>query len=281
MHENVWQFRIGGYQVCHKWLKDRKGLVLTKEDVTHYQRIVVALSETIRVMARIDQVIEQHGGWPAAFSIEPGRRICAANADLLRDPDAAEVKQPLVRRKSISPAPDLFSYPSSAASELEPARRVASGTDATDRDELCAEIRILFSEGGARDRETAITQLARAFGYKRTSSDARETMDNAIRAALRRGILENTVHGLKLRYRNVEQHEAEDRAALKDQLLASLDGNTWAERDEATTNFARWLGFRRTGPKLEAIAASLINGLLREGRLERDGTRIRRTRSTQ
>ncbi len=66
--ENVWNFHIGGYQVCHKWLKDRKGRTLSADDLTHYHRIVVALSETIRLMAEIDDVIEQYGGWPGAFS---------------------------------------------------------------------------------------------------------------------------------------------------------------------------------------------------------------------
>lgn len=62
--ENVWNFHIGGYQVCEKWLKDRKGRTLSPDDITHYQRIVVALNETIRIMAEIDQVIDEHGGWP-------------------------------------------------------------------------------------------------------------------------------------------------------------------------------------------------------------------------
>ena len=74
--EEVWNFCIGGYQVCQKWLKDRQakggknprpGRVLTDEDIEHYQKIVVALSETIRIMAEIDEVIEAHGGWPGAF----------------------------------------------------------------------------------------------------------------------------------------------------------------------------------------------------------------------
>ena len=63
----VWDFQIGGYQVCHKWLKDRKGRTLSDEDVSHYQKIVVALNETIRIMAEIDEVIEGHGGCPDAF----------------------------------------------------------------------------------------------------------------------------------------------------------------------------------------------------------------------
>ncbi len=65
--EEVWDFRVGGYQVCHKWLKDRKGRRLAAEDVAHYQKIVAALKETIRIMAEIDQTIEAHGGWPDAF----------------------------------------------------------------------------------------------------------------------------------------------------------------------------------------------------------------------
>ena len=65
--EAVWNFHIGGYQVCEKWLKVRKGRTLSKDDIAHYQKIVVALNETIRLMHEIDAVIEQHGGWPGAF----------------------------------------------------------------------------------------------------------------------------------------------------------------------------------------------------------------------
>jgi hypothetical protein len=67
--EAVWNLHIGGYQACHKWLKDRKGRTLSQDDVTHYQRIIVAISETIRIMGEIDEVIEEHGGWPGAFAI--------------------------------------------------------------------------------------------------------------------------------------------------------------------------------------------------------------------
>jgi predicted helicase len=61
--EAVWHFHIGGYQVCEKWLKDRKGRTLAAEDIAHYHRIVVALHETIRLMREIDEVIDKHGGW--------------------------------------------------------------------------------------------------------------------------------------------------------------------------------------------------------------------------
>jgi len=47
---DVWEFHIGGYQVCEKWLKDRRQRTLSYEDIRHYQKIVVALGETIRLM---------------------------------------------------------------------------------------------------------------------------------------------------------------------------------------------------------------------------------------
>ena len=59
--EDVWNFKIGGYQVCEKWLKDRKGRILSGEEISHYQQIVVALRETIKVMADIDKAIPK---WP-------------------------------------------------------------------------------------------------------------------------------------------------------------------------------------------------------------------------
>ena len=70
VREEVWNFHIGGYQVCHKWLKDRKGRTLSNEDIAHYQKVVVALAETIRLMREIDEVIEQYGGWPGAFQMK-------------------------------------------------------------------------------------------------------------------------------------------------------------------------------------------------------------------
>jgi predicted helicase len=66
--EAVWNFHIGGYQVCQKWLKDRKGRTLSKDDIAHYHKIVIALNETIRLMKEIDEVVKKHGGWPGAFS---------------------------------------------------------------------------------------------------------------------------------------------------------------------------------------------------------------------
>ena len=89
--EEVWSFQIGGYQVCHKWLKDRKGRTLSDEDIAHYQKIVLSLYDTIHIMAEIDHAIEGHGGWPDAFQPAVG---------------PAEDRQPLLMVAEASPPYD-------------------------------------------------------------------------------------------------------------------------------------------------------------------------------
>lgn len=53
----TWEFYIGGYQPAQKWLKDRKERTLEFDDILHYQKIIVALSETDRLMTEIDKII--------------------------------------------------------------------------------------------------------------------------------------------------------------------------------------------------------------------------------
>jgi len=53
---NVWEFFIGGYQPAQKWLKDRKDKILSFEEILHYQKIIVALSETDRLMKEIVKI---------------------------------------------------------------------------------------------------------------------------------------------------------------------------------------------------------------------------------
>ena len=55
--EIAWHFYIGGYQPAQKWLKDRKDRALNFEDILHYQKIIVALTETNRIMQEIDTVL--------------------------------------------------------------------------------------------------------------------------------------------------------------------------------------------------------------------------------
>ncbi len=54
---NVWEYEVGAYQVCEKWLKDRKGSELSLAEVQQYRGILVAVAETLRLMAEIDVAI--------------------------------------------------------------------------------------------------------------------------------------------------------------------------------------------------------------------------------
>lgn len=52
--KEVWEYRIGGYQVAEKWLKDRKECILSLDEICTYCRIVTALSLTIDIQNQID-----------------------------------------------------------------------------------------------------------------------------------------------------------------------------------------------------------------------------------
>ncbi|MFM6776540.1 MAG: type ISP restriction/modification enzyme, partial [Dolichospermum sp.] len=56
---HIWEFKIGGYQVLDKWLKDRKNAKreLSNQDIIHYQKIVIALTQTLQIMEEIDIII--------------------------------------------------------------------------------------------------------------------------------------------------------------------------------------------------------------------------------
>ena len=59
--ESAWNFFIGGYQPAQKWLKDRKGMTLSFEDVKHYGRIIYVLQQTERIMQEIDELMDSPG----------------------------------------------------------------------------------------------------------------------------------------------------------------------------------------------------------------------------
>lgn len=66
VHQSVWQHTIGGYQVLHKWLDDRRKAKrsLSQDDITHWLRVYAALQATQKLMLQVDEAIEANGGWP-------------------------------------------------------------------------------------------------------------------------------------------------------------------------------------------------------------------------
>lgn len=61
--EEVWNYRIGIHQVCHKWLKDRRGRRLSEKEFNRYLAIVTAIVETLQTVRQIDSLIDKAGGW--------------------------------------------------------------------------------------------------------------------------------------------------------------------------------------------------------------------------
>jgi type I restriction enzyme, S subunit len=149
-------------------------------------------------------------------------------------------------------------------------RQTVPPIDQTVRAEVLAIIRKIFSDGLCGNREEAIRAIAREIGYHRAGHRIQDVLDDDLRTAVRRGILDNDNGQLRLFTRSIADY---DRDFLKKQFVAAIDRG-WIRRDEAIQTFARWLGFRRTGPVIDETARSLINGLIREGRLETEGSEL-------
>jgi hypothetical protein len=144
---------------------------------------------------------------------------------------------------------------------------------AVDEENIMCFVREMFAASAQRERLEVIDDMARALGYRRTGSRMRAKLDNVLRAAVRRGIIINERGSLRVAAHTIQQHE---RDILKNQFLASLRGRGWIDREDAIRGFARWMGFGRTGATIDRVTRSVINGLIREGRLESEGGNLRR-----
>jgi hypothetical protein len=193
-------------------------------------------------------------------------------------PKASRAKKAVEGEAATTPELPTRPAPRSAMVLLRESLNVSDGAtvpiqiDQTDRSEVLCVIRQVFSSGGARDRETAMRDVAQALGFQRLGNHIREVLNTDFLTAVRRGILSNENGLLSLVASDLRDY---DRNSMKSDFLGAI-GRTWTEREDAIRLFARWLGYARTGSVIEETARSLINGLIREGRLEKDGDRIRR-----
>jgi hypothetical protein len=158
------------------------------------------------------------------------------------------------------------------ADEVESLESAGSDVDHAD---VIGSIRRAFNRTTPLDREGAIRHLAEYLKSQQIEGGKYEDLDRAIQTAIQRNILERGPEGLALLSRNIGGYR---RDILKDQFMNSIEGHGWMERGDCIRRFARWMGFRRTGPSIEDAGRSVINGLIRDGRLISKGSQIRRAR---
>ena len=280
----VWDFHIGGYQVCHKWLKDRKGRTLSKDDIAHYQKIVVALSETIRIMAEIDEVIEAHGGWPDAFHLasapaekRPALLMAAESSPPPYVVDKAE-PQPVYTRS----LPDIERTLRSNRMAL-PRNRLF--TDLDREGKWCAIWCVLHGEGSLPRDDVAVKLCAtrlRQSGwadYQRLDprSDLYREIDDTLKRASRQGNgwLDKPANLHVRAYRRFSEMRDEEWRDCVVKVLSFNDGA--AERyvvvrgafDEARERFG--IGRENLVRSVEAPIRSAINSCIRRGYIRREG----------
>lgn len=305
VHTAIWQHTIGGYQVLHKWLDDRRkaGRSLSPDDVTHWLRVYAALQATQNLMPQIDEAIEANGGWPAAFSQNhppPTAEILAKEQIAHKAQIKAQKKFAAAAQKSAArtgPMSNVSLFDSdgdldamAAASGAPPlpkakatsanavgGKTVGSPTQVNglgDGQVMCV-IRSALATAGALGltRDDLIRAVARGLGFARTLPAIRLALDSAIRRAVRRGIASNTGGVLTLWVKGMDGYE---RDHLRSQLLLAIRAVGGAcDKADAPMLLARSLGFARTGSNISALVNSVLQSLIRAKRVESKAGQIR------
>jgi hypothetical protein len=65
--ETVFRFELGGYQICEKWFKDRRGQCLSQVEIDHVRKMLGSISKIIKLQAEVDETVTSFGGFPDAF----------------------------------------------------------------------------------------------------------------------------------------------------------------------------------------------------------------------
>lgn len=278
--EELWGCRLAGYQICSSWFSagGRSGLArknsrIDQDLVNGLRQVLWCAAETLRLRSVADNVIEQYGGWPGAFASAP-----------MPQPDATE------------PGEVVGSIPPSYPAQSLPVRKVAErrsvpglgvprpseddSTDAPDSEDdrpyagdLMWAVRAAIQDRAGTARAEATRNLVRLLDGQFGSRFMVEIVEEVLSIAARRGIVSIAAGRATRLTFGIADYE---RAELKRHFLAALPGRSWVERPEAIRRMAAWLGFRRTGSNITKAGKSIINGLLREGRLEARGSEVRR-----
>ena len=236
-----------------------------RELITRFEKKIQA------TLARIWGEEEESSIQPKALDcgsllpLSPPQSAAAIVASRLATPKRQQAAAVQVETARVNPRP--------APEPAEPSR--PTRPDEMEKSDFMSLLREVLTAHGPCDRDAAIKHAATALGYQRVRGGLAEILSNAIRTAVKRQVIFNERGQFSTGWSSVTDYEKD---FLKTQFLAAISaqGRVWTTREDAIRTFARWLGFRRTGSIIDETARSLINGLLREGRLEKDGDCIRR-----
>lgn len=137
---------------------------------------------------------------------------------------------------------------------------------------MMVAIRKAFAANGALNADDSVRAVARLLGFTRTGPRIDEAIRNNLSVAVRRRILVSERGEYGLSRRNIGDYKRDE---LIDALIGAI-GRGWTEREDAIRATARWLGFQRAGRVIQDAFKSVINGAIRRGRLEYEGSQIRK-----
>ncbi len=277
VREQIWQHTIGGYQVLHKWLDDRRkaGRSLSDDDIAHWRRVYAALEATQALMRQVDEAIDAHGGWPGAFSQKhPPPDPATVGAEQTRA-TYRRVNRTQAGQTGLFDGHEDAGAPPRPKARATPARAASGAANQSGLDDgavMCALREVLRNSDSDLDRNSLIRATAHTLGYKRTGARLSGAIDDAVRRAVRRGIVQNKRGRFSLYLRTIAEF---NRTFLRNQLLACL-GHGRTEHRKVATKFARWMGFARTGAVIERTVKGLLAYLLRAEALKLRDNEVRR-----
>lgn len=229
------------------------------------------LSGAVRVSG-VDAAGDDAGSRSAASRVRPVTPPETERPSNDKPASAAPAPSPPKAPPQTPPKATPASVPASRERKAGPAAARPRPED-FDRLEVLATLRDLYRDDPAPcDRETLLHLLKETLGFKTLSPKLRSQLDGDLRAAVRRGVIVLRGGAYHLDCRHVTDYQ---RDILKDLFLQAL-GGTWWDREAAMHQAATHLGYRRLGKKMRETYKSIINGLLRENRLETDGDQIRK-----
>lgn len=181
--------------------------------------------------------------------------------------------QPTPARKQATVEP---AQPKTKAASAKDNHQPAVAPDITDfeREEIIAAIREVFTQNAILERDAAIREVSHTLGFARTGKRIAKEIDSALIAAVKRRIIANERGILFLLSRHITDFTREEQINA---LLGAM-GRGWQERDDAIRAAARYLGYTRTGARIQKTFKSVINGAIRRGLLEAHRGQIRKAK---